>query len=99
MLPVEFSPSALGDLEQMLDYYSAQGAAEAGRRIAKEMMAAVRALPDYPHMGRIVPEFGTTSLRELIRPPFRIVYRLESERIAVIRIWRCERLLNMPDEA
>jgi hypothetical protein len=30
---------------------------------------------------------------ELIRPPFRIVYRLDSDRIRIVRIWRSERLL------
>ena len=95
-LPVEFSPSALSDLQEALDYYAQQGVPSVGRRMVKELIDAARKLPDYPQMGRIVPEFDTPSLRELIRPPFRIVYRLDPKRIAVIRIWRSERLLNLP---
>jgi len=69
-----------------------------GQRVVRELVEATCSLSDYPQMGRIVPEFDMPSLRELIRPPFRIIYRLEPERIAIIRIWRSERLLHLPDE-
>ena len=49
-------------------------------------------------MGRIVPEFDQPFLRELIRPPFRIVYRRDPRRVRVVRVWRSERLLNVPNE-
>jgi len=97
-LPIEFSPSALRDLQETCDYYVEQHVAATGQRIVRELVGAIRSLPDYPQMGRIVPEFDMPSLRELIRPPFRIVYRIEPERIAIIRIWRSERLLHLPDE-
>lgn len=35
------------------------------------------ALDDQPEIGRIVRELGQAFLRELIHPPFRIVYRLD----------------------
>lgn len=31
------------------------------------------------------------------RQGFRIVYRLDKERVRVVRVWRSERLLKMPD--
>lgn len=96
-LPVEFSPSALNDLQDTLNYYTEQGATTTGQRIVRELIDATKALPDYPQMGRIVPEFDTPSLRELIRPPHRIVCRLDPKRIAIIRIWRSEHLLNLPN--
>jgi hypothetical protein len=37
-------------------------------------------------------------LRELIRPPFRIVYRRDPKQVSVVRIWRSERLLDVPDK-
>ena len=49
-------------------------------------------------MGRIVPEFGQTLLRELVRPPYRIVYRIDPEQIRIVRIWRSARLLQLPDD-
>jgi len=59
---------------------------------------AVEDLKDHPDFGRIVPEFGSPALRELIHPPFRIVYRRGGKRVQVVRVWRTERLLRLsPD--
>jgi plasmid stabilization system protein ParE len=44
----------------------------------------------------VVPEFGLVQLREVIHPPVRIVYRLDAERVRVVRIWRSERPMTMP---
>ena len=44
----------------------------------------------------MVPEFGLAQLREIIHPPFRIVYRLDEARVRVVRVWRSERLRTMP---
>ena len=52
-----------------------------------------------PEMGRIVPEFDRQFVRELIHPPFRIVYRREPKRVRIVRVWRSERLLlDLGDE-
>jgi toxin ParE1/3/4 len=44
----------------------------------------------------VVPEFGIVGLREVIQPPFRIVYRVDSGRVRVARVWRSERLMKEP---
>jgi toxin ParE1/3/4 len=51
---------------------------------------------DFPEIGREVPELGLAQLREVIHPPFRIVYRLDDERVRVVRVWRSEPLLRIP---
>ncbi len=73
---------------------------EVGRRLVTEVFDRVELLTEHPELGRVVPEFGQLNLRELIHPPFRIVYRYDKEskadRIRVVRIWRSERLLQFP---
>ncbi len=69
-----------------------------GRRQSAEILNRVQALRNHPDMGRVVPEFDQPFLRELIHPPFRIVYRREPERIRVVRVWRSERLLQLPTD-
>ncbi len=96
-MQIQFSPSALRDLEGLLDYYDSQGVVGTGKTIANELISATEALADYPEMGRIVPEFNTASLRELIRNPYRVVYRLDAEYVSIIRVWRSERLLQLND--
>jgi plasmid stabilization system protein ParE len=72
--------------------------AEVGERLVGEIVAGIEALADHPDMGRIVSEFDQPFLRELIRPPFRIVYRRDPKQVRVVRVWRSERLLDTPDE-
>jgi toxin ParE1/3/4 len=47
-------------------------------------------LSKHPLIGRLVPEFEEdNTLRELIRPPYRIVYRIvNSERVDILRVLR-----------
>ena len=69
-----------------------------GERLVAEIFQRVDALIGHPHIGRIVPEFEQPFLRELIHPPFRIVYREDTKRVRIVRIWRSERLVHLdPD--
>lgn len=70
---------------------------EVGVRLVEEVFQRVEALADHPDMGRVVPEFDQPILRELIHPPFRIVYRRNPERVRIVRVWRSERLLHLPE--
>jgi plasmid stabilization system protein ParE len=93
---VEFAESALLDLEALRDWYVEQGVPEVGARFVGEIVARIEQLAVFPESGRIVPEFGLESLRELIHPPFRIIYRVGAARIWIMRVWRSERLLRLP---
>ena len=95
-LRVEFAQSARDDLSDIMDWYASQDAPEVGRRLVIEVIDRVRQLEMFPDSGRVVPEFDTTWLRELERPPFRIVYRRDETSVSVIRVWRSERLMD-PD--
>ena len=44
--------------------------------VVSGLIAATDRLVQFPESGRTVPEFEDTVLREVIRPPYRIVYRL-----------------------
>ena len=91
-----FAPSALRDIQEMQAWYAEQLVPEIGERFAREIIEKVEALQAHPDMGCIVPEFGVVTLRELIHPPFRIVYRHDGSRVRVVRVWRSERLLKLP---
>ncbi len=93
---ISFAESALRDLEAVQAWYAEQGAPEVGARLVEEVFQRVQALADHPDMGRVVPEFDQAFLRELIHPPFRIVYRRDPQRVRIVRVWRSERLLHLP---
>jgi len=94
---MEFSASAVGDLEDILSWYADQGVPEVGNRLVGEVIDHVERLADFPESGRIVPEFELPNLREIIYPPFRIVYRIDGTRISIVRVWRSERMLKVPE--
>lgn len=98
MIPVRLSRLALSDLENISDYYEERDVPDVGRRLIGEILEKAEMLGDFPDLGRMVPEFGHPRLRELIHPPFRIVYRREEDVIKVVRVWRSERQLTLPDE-
>ena len=93
---ITFSRSALNDPEDFLDYYREQKVPQAGEKLIAKIIKDIELLAKQPKMGRIVPEFELDYLRELIRPPFRIVYRRGKNEISIVRIWRSERLLIIP---
>lgn len=93
---VSFTPSAVTNLEEIRSWYADQQVPKVGERLVREIVDAVLRLADFPESGRVVPEFGLTQLREVIHPPFRIVYRLDAERVRVVRVWRSERPMTMP---
>lgn len=95
---IRFAESALADLESIRAWYAEQDVPEVGERLLGEIVTRIEALADHPDLGRIVPEFDQPFLRELIRPPFRIVYRRDPKHVRVVRVWRSERLLDVPDE-
>ncbi len=95
---VELAESAIGDLEGIWDWYAQEQVPEVGERLVTGILDQVESLVTHPEMGRVVPEFGVDWLRELIHSPFRIVYKHESERVRVVRVWRSERLLALPGQ-
>lgn len=95
---IGFAESAIADLEDIRAWYAELGAPEVGERLLGGVISQVERLATFPESGRMVPEFGIALLREIIHPPFRIVYRLELDegRVRVVRVWRSERLLKLP---
>lgn len=97
-ITISFAAYALGDLEEILAFYKEQAVPHVGQRLVSRIVADIELLASQPEMGRVVPEFELDFLRELIRPPFRIVYRCDSNRIRIVRVWRSERTLVQPEE-
>jgi len=93
---IAFAASAIKDLEDLLAYYTGEGAPDVGKKLTAEIIAKVERLGAHPLSGRVVPEFSVEHLREIIYPPFRIVYRHDKNKVRVVRIWRSERLLRLP---
>ncbi len=96
LFKISFAHSAVSDLEDITEFYKEQNVPHVGERLIRKVFKEVELLSEQPDIGRIVPEFDLNYLRELIRPPFRIVYRRDIDKIRIVRVWRSERLLILP---
>ncbi len=93
---ITLAASAIKDLEDLQAYYAGEGVPDVGKRVVTDIMNTVERLGTHPLSGRVVPEFNVEHLREIIYPPFRIVYRHDKNKARIVRVWRSERLLRMP---
>ena len=96
-MKIFISNSALNDLESIKEYYEEEGVPHIGEQYVVSVIDHIQTLSDNPDIGRKVPEFDEEKIRELIHPPFRIVYLREKNSIHIIRVWRSERLLVLPE--
>ena len=90
--------SALSDLQEIKTYYLEQGVPDIGQKFVNAILENVQRLRDHPDSGRKVPELDQDYIREIIHPPFRVVYLRNVSSVNLVRVWRSERLLLLPDE-
>jgi toxin ParE1/3/4 len=87
-----WAPSARFDLRELASYI-AESRSRASASFVKKVFRTVEHLSDFPKSGRIVPEFNDPKIREIIRRPCRIVYRVKHRKHIVenVRIWLATR--------
>jgi len=83
-----WAPSARLDLRELTSYI-AESRPIAAARFVKQVFHVVEHLADFPASGRVVPEFADPNIREVIRRPCRIVYRVKSQEriVEIARVW------------
>jgi toxin ParE1/3/4 len=75
---VIWAPSARLDLKELTSYI-AESRPMVSTRFLRRVFELVENLSDFPQAGRMVPEFDDPNIREVIRTPCRIVYRVIPE--------------------
>ena len=78
MITVWWTERAQDDLAAIHAFVS-QNSPHYATVVVDRLITAVDQIPAFPVSGRAVPEFDNPSVREIIRKPYRIVYRLVSE--------------------
>lgn len=76
---------ATADLESIVEYILRDSESYAAA-VARELMAAGRSLATLSERGRIVAEYEDPAVRELIVRRYRLIYRVRSDRVEVLRI-------------
>jgi toxin ParE1/3/4 len=93
MAHVRWTPQAADDLEAVAEFISRDSPHYAGLLVAN-ILQTVDQLIDFPQSGRIVPEIGDASLREVILGNYRIIYRLRSDAVEILTVHHGARLLD-----
>lgn len=88
-----WSPEAVEDIESVASYIERDSAWYA-RAVASKIVETAETIPDFPELGRIVPEIGDATIRERFVYSYRIIYRLEPERVLVAAVIHGSRLLQ-----
>ena len=90
MIEVRWTPQAAEDLEAIYDFI-ARDSPHYAQLTVEGILAAVDRLRELPLSGRKVPEQRQDYLLELIKPPYRIVYRT-GEVVKILTVFRASRL-------
>ena len=96
-LEVEWSPEATEDLELIAEYIARDSEFYA-RAVVTKILAISRDIREFPLIGRVVPELGNEHIRERLVYSYRLVYRIEAERILIIAVIHGKRLLENVSE-
>ena len=80
MAKMIWSPSSLDDIDSIAQYISKDSVYHAALFIDRLFEATDR-LKQQPLSGRIIPEIGNASCREIIYGSYRIMYRIEKNNI------------------
>ena len=90
---VGWSRRALSDLEGIAEYIAADSPSYA-RNVIKKILSQTRMLEQFPRSGRTVTEYDDENVRELIVYSYRIIYRLQENKVVIAAIVHGRRSLQ-----
>jgi len=80
------------DLDAIADYIAHDSPAYASA-IVQKMLAAATNLAEFPLIGKAVPEWSDTTIRELLIYTYRLIYRINKDSVLVLAVIHGARLL------
>ena len=93
MVKIEWLEFANEDLVQIYNYIYRDSIYYSIKTV-NDILNLVHNLKTSPYMGRKVSEYDKENQRELIYKSYRIIYKIESGRVFIRRIWHTSRLLS-----
>ena len=97
MTELRWAPQAAEDLEAIRAFIGRDSVAYA-RAVVERLFLAAQQLKAFPDSGRAVPERASPDIRELVRPPYRIVYRRRPDLVEILTIHHAARPIPLDVE-
>src|ERR1039457_2505202 len=95
-MKIIWSPLAVDRALEIAEYI-AQDNPSAAENWANAVFTNVEQLNKFPENGRIVPEINNYFFRELIYGNYRIVYRIEENRVSILTIRHGKQILPVDE--
>ena len=94
-MKVYWTDEALRHLDSIYRHI-AEDAPVYAQRMVDKITRRSRQIGAFPQSGRMVPEYRDVDIREVVEPPYRIVYRVTADQVDVLAVFHGARLL--PDD-
>lgn len=88
-----WSPEAVEDIEAIASYIERDSPWYA-KAVVSKIVDTAETIPQHVELGRMVPEINDKSIRERFVYSYRIIYRVEQERILITTVVHGSRLLE-----
>ena len=87
-----WSPAARDDLHDIIVFIARDNPNRA-MSFGYELISGTDRLQEFPNIGRIVPEYRSDNIREIIFRPYRVVYRVNHQEnlCEIARVWHSAR--------
>src|SRR5882762_3947057 len=87
-----WSPASRDDLRDIVTFIS-RDSHERAETFAYRIITETDTLQMFPEIGRVVPEYSIPTIREIMIRSYRIVYRVDHDRMVVeiARVWHAAR--------
>jgi len=90
MTHIVWTEPAIADLDGIHDYISRDSEIYADS-VVLEIVEAAERLGSYPESGRVVPEVGEGSIREIIVGGYRVIHEVASDHILMLTVLHAAR--------
>ncbi len=76
------------DLRDIASFIDAENPS-AALKLGDQVFNRVKSLEQFPELGRVVPNYFRSTLREIVVNPYRIIYRFRPKErtVEILRIW------------
>jgi plasmid stabilization system protein ParE len=85
VIQIRWTEQAVQNLEEIKSFIGRDSPSYA-QAIVGRLYQAVTQLARFPDSGRVVPGRGVPEIRELVRPPYRIVYRRLPDAVEILLV-------------
>ncbi len=93
---IKWSPQSSDDLVQIAEFIS-RDSMNYARIVVENILESTGMLSEFHYSGRIVPELGIKTIRELLIYSYRLIYQVREDTILIVAVLHGKRLLDIDD--